>query len=81
MSLYVLALVGLALLMLTGVKVFKPAGWTRRLVVAPAVLMLFAGVLVGCGDDPPPPPVNFDVTITGTSGSVVRTATVAVTAN
>ena len=82
MSLYVLALVGLALLMLTGVKIFKPTGWTRRLVVAPAVLMLFAGVLAGCGDDsPPPPPVNFNVTITGTSGSVVRTGTVAVTAN
>ena len=80
-SLYGLALVGMALLMLTGVKVFKPTGWTRRLVQYSAMMLLFARVLAGCGGDSPPPPVNFNVTITGSSGSVVRTATVAVTAN
>ena len=81
LSFYVLALVGLALLMLTGVKVLKPTGWTRRLVQYSAMMLLFAGVLAGCGGDNPPPPVAFNITITGTSGSVVRTDMVAVTAN
>ncbi len=82
--LYALLLAGLSGLVLLWMVRFVPTKRRRRLVLYPALMVVFAAVLAGCGDDavlPPPAPINFDVDITATSGSVVRSTTVQVTAN
>ena len=84
--LYALLLAGLSGLVLLWIVRFVPAGRRRKLVLYPALMVVFAAGLAGCGDDAVVPPagpaaINFDVDITATADQVVRSTTVQVTAN
>ena len=85
--LYALLVAGLSGLVLLWRIRFVPAGRRRKLVLYPALMVVFAAGLAGCGGDPVSAPpagpaaINFDVDITATADQVVRTTTVQVTAN
>jgi hypothetical protein len=75
---------GLPGLAVVGVALFGQAAKRGQLVFYLSFTLLLAGLtlLAACGGKkaPPPPPITFTIPITGTSGSLVRSTTVTLTA-